>query len=145
MANNYTNFSLAFRLKGGARARKWIESLLSKASAAAGDDTEDKDLLAAFPSWEHYQSMGFEWDFDESRSEMWINDGGGEGNVETLIEFLRAYLAKFDPKGKVGFEYANTCSSARPGEFGGGAVVVKAKGPCKYINTGEWLAKELAK
>jgi hypothetical protein len=144
MANNYTNFSLAFKLKGGTKARRWIEDLLTKASAAAGDDTEDKDILAVFKSWENYQSMGFEWDF-ESNNEMWINDGGGEGNVESVIEFLQAYLAKFDPKGKVGFEYANTCSSPRVGEFGGGAIVVKAKGPCKYVNTGEWLAKEMGK
>jgi len=148
MANNYTKFSLAFKVTP--KACEWIETLLAKASAAAGDDTDDKDIQAVFPNWDSTQCVGFEWNI---RAEgvgkkcvhtMWICDGGGEGDVDSVANFIKAYLAKFNPKGKVGFEWANTCSSQRVGEFGGGACVVTAKKQ-KWLGTAFWMNKELSK
>ncbi len=147
MANNYTNFSLAFRLKGGNKAKAWIEKILTKASAAAGDDTDDEEILEAFPRWADYQCMGFEWSVDEpdvSGRDVWIRDGGGEGNADSVASFIQAYLRRFDPKGKVGFQYASTCSSQRVDEFGGGACVVTAKKQ-KWLNTFDWVNKEMSK
>jgi hypothetical protein len=150
VANNYTNFSLAFRLKGGNKARTWIQKVLHKASTLAGDDTDDKDIQEVFPNWDFSQCMGFEWDFEADPNNkkapvsLWIRDPGGEGDVESVANFIQAYLKKFDPKGKVGFQFAHTCSSQRVDEFGGGACVVTAKKQ-KWINTFDWVNKEMSK
>lgn len=148
MANNYTNFSLAFRVTP--KACQWIETVLGKASQAAGDDTDDKDIQEAFPNWDFAQCMGFEWSIEAEGvgkkcvHTMWIRDPGGEGDAESVANFIQAYLKRFGQKGKVGFQYANTCSSQRVDEFGGGACVVTAKKQ-KWINTFDWVNKELAK
>lgn len=142
MANNYTHFSLAFHLKGGAKAKSWIENLLRKADGLAGDDTDDEDILETFPNWADYQCTGFEWNIDGD--ELFLHDNGGEGNCEAVATFVQAYLKRFDKKGRVGFGFADTCSSPRVDEFGGGACVVTAKKQ-KWFNTYTWLNKELSK
>lgn len=150
MANNYTHFSMMFRLKGGEKAKSWIESLLRKTDSLAGDDTDDEEILEAFPNWADYQCTGFEWSIEPDTSEkkeglaLWLRDNGGEGNCEAVATFVQAYLKRFDPKGKVGFQFADTCSSQRVDEFGGGACVVTAKNS-KWLNTFTWLNKELSK
>jgi hypothetical protein len=63
------------------------------------------------------------------------------GTPENVADFVQAFLRKFRQKGCFTLEWANTCSSPRPGEFGGGAVFVTAKNQ-QWINTGEWAANQ---
>jgi hypothetical protein len=151
MANNYTNFSIMIKLKDTEKARSWIETLLAKTDELAGDDTDDEEILEAFPRWADYQCTGFEWSIVPITSPktpigtgLWIRDSGGEGNTEAVATFVQAYLKRFDPNGKVGFQYADTCSSQRVDEFGGGACIVTAKKQ-KWLNTFDWMNKEMSK
>ncbi|NCC40918.1 MAG: hypothetical protein EOM21_16015 [Gammaproteobacteria bacterium] len=53
---------------------------------------------------------------------LWVRSNDGDaGEAADLI--MRA-LERFDIDGCVIFEYANTCSKLRPGEFGGGAALI---------------------
>ena len=65
------------------------------------------------------------------------------GDLEGLVSALYEFSAYFKLEYPIGFEWANSCSKMRPGEFGGGAVVIKPGKKPKWNSTGNWLAKEL--
>jgi len=148
MANNYTQFSLSFQVTP--EACEWIKTILTKAVEASGDDTDDKELLTVFPNWEFFQCIGFDWSINangrgnESSHMLWIRDNGESGDVNSVADFIQSYLKKFDNKGKVGFQWAATCSKQRVGEFGGGACLVTAK-KLKWMNTAKWIQTALSK
>ena len=48
------------------------------------------------------------------------------GNIDTLAVTLTKFLKKFRPKLALILSWADTCSSMRAGEFGGGAVAITA-------------------
>jgi hypothetical protein len=58
---------------------------------------------------------------------------------------LDRLAADLDLTGLWGFEYANTCSRARIGAFGGGAHVIDlgARTTIGWTNSNEWLAAAL--
>lgn len=147
MANNYTNFSFAFKVKG-LKAKAWIERMVEKLSDACGDDTEDEEILELFPDWGYYLDCGFRTEIElipGKKTQFYLYVFSEEsGNVEYAVNFVQAILRRFDPKGKVGFDWAETCDRPRTGQFGGGAVVVTAT-RTKYISTTVWLQKEMSK
>ena len=60
--------------------------------------------------------------------------------------WFSAWIAEdLDLSGLWGFEYANTCSRARLGAFGGGAHVINLgkRTTIGWTNTNEWLAAAL--
>lgn len=146
MSNSYTHFVVGIQVKNP-KARKWVETLLDKAhDIEAGYDAKlPKELAAMFPDWEDWPGSGFDYTFqkDGRKTILYLEDQAGACNLEHVVSFIQAYLLKFDPKGRVGFEYANTGDRAVPGEYGGGAVVVTATST-KWNSTYEWLQKELA-
>ena len=81
---------------------------------------------------------------DPQSSLLWIRDDGS-GDVEAVISFVLRLAADLDLTGLWGFEYANTCSRARIGAFGGGAHVIDlgARTTIGWTNTNEWLAAAL--
>jgi hypothetical protein len=58
------------------------------------------------------------------------------GDIEYTTSLLQAFLKEFGIPTIVSFEWAETCSQPRPGQFGGGAVVV-SKDAIDSISTGE--------
>jgi hypothetical protein len=146
MANNYTQFSFAFKVKG-LKAKAWIEKTIDKLVKASNDEEADEEILALFPDWEDYQDVGFRTEMEPvaGKKNQWelIIFSEESGNVDHAANFVQAILFRFDPKGKVGFQWADTCDKMRPDQFGGGAVAVTANSK-KWINTHQWLEKELA-
>ena len=88
--------------------------------------------------------------FDLSRqdapegSALWIHDDD-HGDIEAVIHFVLRLAEDLDLSGLWGFEYANTCSRARLGAFGGGAHVIHLgnRTTIGWTNTNEWLAAAL--
>jgi hypothetical protein len=50
------------------------------------------------------------------------------GSPEDVCDVLERFIKDNRPSGYVAFTWADTCSKPRPGEFGGGAAFVSAKG-----------------
>ena len=77
-------------------------------------------------------------------STLWIHDDE-HGDVEAVIRFVLRLAEDLDLSGLWGFEYANTCSRARLGAFGGGAHVIDLgkRTTIGWTNTNEWLAAVL--
>ena len=67
----------------------------------------------------------------------------GEGDLAEVEELLLVFMQRFRPQGVVGFEFAQTCSKPRVGEFGGGAIVVYGSGHVEWTNTSDWLEAKL--
>lgn len=148
MANTYVQFALEFNINQ--KAIPWAVQLLGKAFATDGDDTDDDDILAVFPSWNDRQCLGFDWDFGKSvyrkreYTTVVISDGGGEGNPYMVACFIQAYLKKYAPKKRIGFSFAETSSRSRLDGFGGGAYLVTAK-RMTSMSTFAWLNKQHAR
>jgi hypothetical protein len=147
MANNYTQFSFAFNVKG-LKAKAWIDQMINKLVNASNNETADEEILELFPDWEDYQDVGFRTEMvpapgKKTQFELCVF-AEESGNVDHAANFVKAILFRFDPKGKVGFQWADTCDKPRPNEFGGGAIVVTATSK-KFMNTYQWLEKEMAK
>jgi hypothetical protein len=126
MANNYLQFSEVLKLKNATQV-KWAYAYLTK---PARDESDEHGL-------------GFDWSIDEKR-ELWLRDDGEYGDVDAVASFVQAYLVKFDPQGIFTLSWAETCSSPRAGEFGGGAFCVTAKKQ-EWINTLDWVCKHHAR
>ena len=153
MANNCTQFSFVFKINSP-REAEYIESILQASYAMpTGVNPEDLTpeeaeqvqlLLDIFEDFEEYECLGFDCEVTgaDKEGEVWVHDDAGEGNIDYVCQFIRAYLNKFDLDTKIGFSWASTCSSPRVGEFGGGAVVV-SKDDEKWLNTDQWLSEEL--
>jgi len=59
------------------------------------------------------------------------------GDLEILANDIQEFLKRFRPDKRIGIEWAETCSRVRPGEFGGGAVLVTA-------HTQYWMSTQTA-
>lgn len=55
---------------------------------------------------------------------LWVSDDAGSGDVEAVMVWVRECGKRFKLTGRWGFEWANTCSKPRVGEFGGGVAVI---------------------
>lgn len=64
------------------------------------------------------------------------------GDVGAAADFIQQFLVEWRPKSKFKIEWAETCSSPRPGEFGGGAVVITATS-MEWLNTRQWVEARL--
>jgi hypothetical protein len=104
MANNYTSFSTTINLPGVTpeEVDAWIEERLPQ--------YDDSD----------YGASGFQAQYEDGALWVWDDDGF----TDNVVEFIQETLAKFEIVGTVVFEYAYTCSKPRPGEFGGGVVLI---------------------
>jgi len=138
MANNYFQFSFILPLETK-KERVWLTKFFTEKpdgfwTADQVSDCEDvEDRCVGF-------SHEFEGDDDV------VIFAEETGDTEQVVQILKKFLLESGTKlAQVGFSYAYTCSSMRPGEFGGGALLVKktARG-CKveYTDTAEWLAKK---
>lgn len=149
MSNNYTQFSFAMPVKG-LKAKAWINRMIDKIVEASNADTEEPgdEILELFPDWEHYLDCGFRTEMEPTpgkRNQFELVIFAEEsGNVEHAANFAQAILRRFDPKGVVGFQWAETSDRATPDSFGGGAAVVTATST-KFMSSYSWLQRELKK
>ena len=64
--------------------------------------------------------------------------------MDAVCAFIQHLLQKFDPRGRVAFEWSNDCSKPRVDAYGGGAALVTAR-KIKSLTTGAWLHREVAR
>jgi hypothetical protein len=140
MADYFTNFSLVLNLANEAE-QDYALDLAHKASLAQQGD----ELPADFPKAlvDMFEDWQFETDADNSGTGhgLWLhsmNDG-----VDAVCALIQHLLQKFDPQGKVSFEWSHDCSKPRVDAYGGGAAFITAKG-IKTMSTAAWLNEQIA-
>lgn len=131
MANDYTRFSCLLDLGDAAHIDR---ALQIHAEMAAGLEADD-DLAIGFVA-------------ERSRTQptaLWLHDGGESGEPEHVIAFALRCAEAFDLKGRWGFCWALTCSSARLDGFGGGAQVLdlSRRRSVGWVDCSQWLATRL--
>jgi len=160
MSNNYTQFSFDFIVPESQRG--WVCEVVELIDEHTGDELEDASpLLVAIPDWNEYQEPGFDISIDMENGCCWIY-AEETGNVDNVIAFLMALLIRLADESQrefgfikrdsahlkeVGFTYADTCSSMRVNEFGGGAVRVYLNGggvSFQTMSAHQWLADAMA-
>ena len=135
MADYYTNFSLILSLPTEA-AQKYALELNHQAEQAHQGDELAKDFPKELePVLEDWQ---FEMEADDQEHGIWLHSMNG--GIDAVCAFIQHLLQKFDPAGKVTFEWSNDCSKPRTDAYGGGAVIITAQA-IKTMSTGQWLAE----
>jgi hypothetical protein len=122
MANNYRQFAETFGPLDPA-GLKWLTELLKENAGK-----EDADGVPM---------VNFEWRPADGDCIV-FSDDGESGDVDQLGEYVRQYFIKFEPKKYWLLRWADTCSKARPGEFGGGLMLVTAE-RLDYQGESEWV------
>ncbi|MBS1807611.1 MAG: hypothetical protein JST84_05405 [Acidobacteria bacterium] len=135
MANNYTKFS--FRVAANAAEQEWLRQTYDRIEAVTFHETEpanewEKSLL-------DHGSAGFELFYDEDSITI---TSAEDGDVQVVCQVLQRFLRHFHSPARIGFDWAETCSQLRPGEFGGGAAVISATN-ITIQSTAELLQKML--
>jgi len=140
MADYFTNFSLVISLANETE-QTYALDLAHKASLAQqGDELPadfPKDLADMIEDWQ------FETVADNSTTEhgLWLHSSCG--GVDAVCAFIQHLLQKFDPQGKVSFEWSHDCSKPRVDAYGGGAAFITAK-EIKSMSTAAWLGQQTA-
>lgn len=137
MANYFTNFSLALSLPNEA-AQAYALDLAHQADQRRQGDPLAENFPPALADL--IEDWNFETEADGPAAEhgLWLHsDNGG---VDALCAFLQHLLQKFDPNGRVTFEWSHDCSKPRLDAYGGGAAIVTAQ-EIKTMNTSQWLAE----
>ena len=135
MADYFTNFSLLVPLPDEA-AQKYALDLASAASSAQmGDEPPDNlpdSIKEVIEDWQ------FDTEADQSHGArgLWLHSSSG--GIDAVCAFIQYLLQKFDPQGRVTFEWSNDCSKPRVDAFGGGAAIVTAQ-DIKTLSTWGWL------
>ncbi len=120
-----------------AEQRAWIERVL-------GDEDDPEFVLKEsgfdmnaidLDDW-----PGFEWEFNTPENELWLH-GDECGNVNHVGELIRAFLAQFAPDQCWQLTWAETCSKARVGAFGGGGLFVTAR-KVKICRAADWADQQ---
>jgi hypothetical protein len=137
MADYFTNFSLVVRLPDEA-AQTYALNLAEQASRIRfHDEPPDSfptELQANLEDW----CFEVEADVVEEQPGLWLHSSNG--GVDAVCAFLQHLLQKFDPSGRVTFQWSNDCSKPRVDAYGGGAAIITAK-RIKTMSTCEWLCK----
>ena len=137
MADYYTNFSLQVRLPDEAAQAYALELHSQGTRLWQGDD-----VPADYPAElrEHHEDWCFEVEADvvEKLPGLWLHSSNG--GIDAVCAFLQHLLKKFDPSGRVTFQWSNDCSKPRVDAYGGGAAIITAR-KVKTMSTCDWLCK----
>jgi hypothetical protein len=140
MADYFTNFSLVLTLTNEA-AQAYALDLAHKASLAQqGDELPadfPKDLVDMIEDW-HFETVA---DDSGTKHGLWLHSM--YGGVDAVCAFIQHLLQKFDPQGKVSFEWSHDCSKPRVDAYGGGAAFITAQ-DIKTMSTAAWVNKQIA-
>jgi hypothetical protein len=136
MADYFTNFSLAFKLKDG-HGRQYAVDLAGK---AAGYRTNDEPVPGGFPT--SLVEVLEDWSFETKAADdsIWLHSQ--YGSIDAACAFIRHLLEKFDPEGCVTFEWSHDCTKPRTDAYGGGAAIITAR-EIKTMNTADWIRSNL--
>ena len=140
MADYFTNFSFIITLPS-AEAQAYALELHSQASASFSGDALPEDFPDELKS--SVEDWCFEADADHSdgKPALWLHSSNG--GIDAVCAFVSHLLEKFDPQGRVEFEWSNDCSKPRTDAYGGGAALITAT-EIKTMSTSEWLREHAA-
>lgn len=119
MANNYVLFSTLVPLRGG-DPFPVVKKILTEGVIERG-------ALVAAGNWDVADELGFDFQFEWGAGGSLIIYSEEAGNVDHAAEFIRTLMQKglaYEPHV---LGWANTCTKARPDEFGGGAILITKK------------------
>jgi hypothetical protein len=139
MADYYTNFSLIFVLPNEAAQQYAVDLAANARKTQQGDEPSEKlpdSIQEVIEDW------WFETDVENADGKfgLWLHsDNGG---IDAACAFIQHLLQKFDPEGRVTFEWSHDCSKPRADAYGGGAALITAKN-IKTMNTSDWLQEQI--
>ena len=137
MADYFTCFSVVLKLQDIPQ-QEYAVDLAAKVSRHR---FEDEPLCSDFPPG--LVDVLEDWNFETEKENdgIWLHsDSGG---IDAVCAFIQHLLQKFDPSGRVSFEWSNDCSKPRVDAYGGGAAIITA-GKIKSMSTDQWLRKHAA-
>jgi hypothetical protein len=126
MANNYTQFSFAVPLDTSEEI-EWARHTVALL-AEHDNGVEITELDVILPDDEDF--LGYDAEVDNDG--LWIH-ADESGQPEHVVPLVQEFLRRFRPQGHVGFEWADTCSSPRLDQFGGGACLIT-------VHDAKWMA-----
>jgi hypothetical protein len=138
MADYFTYFSVVVPLRDAAQQEYAVE-LAAKAAGCCLRD-EDAPIPDGIPP--DLADVLHEWRFETEAQDdtgIWLHSQ--EGGVDAACGFIQHLLKRFDPEGRVEFEWSHDCSKPRVGAYGGGAAVVTAD-KILTMSTSEWLRQQ---
>ncbi len=122
MAENYLATSFEVGVVRG-EEQDWLTNSMDAASDFVCDGEMPSDLSEDVAHMLRFQeSWGWEYSKYEDRVVIYCEECG---NLEALVTLLQEFLARFFPDRAIVFSWAEWCSKPRPGQFGGGAVIVR--------------------
>ena len=140
MADYFTNFSLVLTLANETQ-QEYALDLAHKASLAQQGDPLPDDFPKALVD------MIEDWQFETVADDpatghgLWLHSI--YGGVDAVCLFIQHLLQKFDPQGKVSFEWSHDCSKPRVDAYGGGAALITAR-EIRTMSTAAWLNEQVA-
>ena len=140
MADYFTHFSLVVPLPSETAQEYALELHHQAEQTHQGDELSKdfpKELETELEDWQ------FETDADSPAEDhgLWLHSENG--GMDAACAFIQHLLQKFDPTGRVTFEWSHDCSKPRTDAYGGGAAVITAQ-EIKTMSTGQWLAEQTA-
>jgi hypothetical protein len=141
MADYFTNFSFVMSLPSKEAQDYALELAIKGSRINQGDDENPKDLPSSLEDVTDDWSFEAEADDPEDGWGLWLHSQ--YGGVDAACAFIQHLLQRFDPTGRVAFEWSNDCSKPRVDAYGGGAVIVSARA-IKSMSTTGWLQKHTA-
>jgi len=138
MSDYYTKFSLVLPLPDVA-AQTYAVELHRLADSYSSEEPIPSDLPEDLKDYLEDWSFELETQLVEGRPGLWLySDFGG---IDAVCAFLQHLLQKFDPDGKVAFEWSFDCSKHRVDAFGGGAALITAT-EIRSMTTQQWLQQQ---
>jgi len=144
MADYFTNFSLVLELPDESALTYALNLAQQAADMRFGEDPPN--LPPDFPASlvDVLEIWIFETEaqgsLDQGKYGIWLHSG--DGGIDAACAFIQHLLRKFNPSGRVEFEWSNDCSKPRTDAYGGGAAIITAR-KIKSMTTGEWLQRQI--
>jgi hypothetical protein len=135
MADYFTHFSLVFTLPSPEAQTYALELAAQASRIQQGDEAPGafpKELADIIEDW----CFDIEPDTAEDKPALWLHSSNG--GIDAVCVFIQHLLQRFDPQGRVTFEWSHDCSKPRADAYGGGAAIVTAT-EIKSMSTGQWL------
>lgn len=140
MADYFTNFSLIFSVPSAE-----AQGCALELAAQAGRIRQGDELSSDFPR--ELADLIEDWSFDVepdgvgNKPALWLHSSSG--GIDAACIFIQHLLQRFDPQGRVTFEWSHDCSRPRTDAYGGGAAIITAT-EIKTMSTGQWLSQQAA-
>ncbi len=135
MADYFTHFSLILTLPSAEAQSYALELATQTSRIQQGDEPPadfPKELADLIEDWR----FDIEPDTAGDKPALWLHSSNG--GIDAVCLFIQHLLQRFDPQGRVTFEWSHDCSKPRTDAYGGGAAIVTAT-EIKAMSTSEWL------